>query len=343
MSDLQAAIDTLTSEGFVAGMKTPQGCFYHRAVNSDDEIAVHVTSQAFPTDRPGVNIWLQDSRNARGKYREDVLFSEADDPQADMLDHIACLEAFAADTTEEAIAIIDRRLGGFYSDSFGSVFPTGGDRAHKDYHRVKGYMDRRRQRPSATTPPFNMGSEVPDLRGKVTPAKMHISSGFQLASVRPGIATYERMVTQATQMILVTHVSNFDPSLMPAALEGEGYLVSLYDEASHGVSFSHRIREDDGSLVDQERAFMLAAAVEASQKPTAVEGARVLANYLTGEDTSDRVEAMAFEMICYEGLGAGAEELFWWQLLDDLHERTYGFSYGVEKFMKMDPEPAPAM
>ncbi|MHA6345932.1 hypothetical protein [Roseivivax sp. CAU 1761] len=343
MSDLQEAIDALVREGFEPALSTPEGRFFRREIGPDDEISVHVTSRAFPKNEPGLNIWLQDPRNARPKYREDVFVGEAKDLVSEMLDHVACLRAHAAGTTVKAVSILQSRLGGAYSDFAHPEFPSEDPEPHRDYARVQRYMFAQRRRLGAD-PTSGAGEQtpaagaIPDLAGKVTPGKMYKNASFRLADVKSGFAKYDRQLEDVAQELSVAHISSFADICESDAVPSEGYVVTVYDEASHGVSFQHHLPEDEGGFVDQERAFMLAAAVEASRKSFVADGAEFLATYLCGAEAKDAA-FHAFEMLNedrYEALGEGADELLWWQFADGLHERVFGFSYDVESLV--DPE-----
>ncbi|EPX83560.1 hypothetical protein [Salipiger mucosus] len=345
MSDLQTPIDALLAEGFAAGMKTWDGQFFHRELNGDEEIAVYVTERTFPANTSGMNIWLQDSRNARPKHREDVLMADSDDPATDMLDRIACLEAFTADSLVEAVCTIQKRLGRSYSDVAHKAFPPDDPKAHKQYHRLQEYLEAERRR-VAVGDPAQRRATIPALDGKVTPGLIYQASGFGLADEKPGFTRRTRSLRDQGQEIWVSRIETFDSVPRTQAGPSEGYVVSFCEEADAGIGFHHHIPEDEGGLVDQERAYMLAAAVEASRKPFVADGAEFLATVLSGERNNGHTVKKAFDMVHedrYEELGAGDDELLWWQFMDDLHERTYGFSYEVENFLEPEREAAPAM
>lgn len=340
MSEFQKYIDMLTQRGFYEGMTSHDGQFLHKEVDDTDEICIHLTTKTFPANKPGANIWLQDPRNARPKFREDVLIGSHADFERELLDRIVGFEVVKAKSTLEAVCRIHKRMGVMYGTMEHKAFPAHDPAPHRLHDRVKDYMDASRLANALDSNARVDGATMPDLKRVVTPGKVSRLTDFSPPHQVPGFAERKKKINDGAFELTVAHLEFFDGVVPSDATPSEGHYVVLYDEADEKVAFRHHLEPTEDVALDQERAYLIAAAVEASRKSFVADGAEFLADYFTSEHASVAAAEMAFDLVRedrFEDLGEGDDELLWVEFADELHERIHGFSYDMESVL------APAM
>ncbi|ANT62861.1 hypothetical protein AYJ57_20445 (plasmid) [Salipiger sp. CCB-MM3] len=175
--------------------------------------------------------------------------------------------------------------------------------------------------------------KMPDVFKKVTPGKVSKYLDFKAADTYRGFSSRTRRLQNGEIELAVAHLEYFDSVEPNEVIPSEGHTVLLFDEKSHEVLFRKHLPESGDPFVDQEKAYLLAAAVEASRMSFVADGAEFLTSYLAGERVDPDLAEMAFDLVRedqFEALGEGDDELLWAEFADALHEKIHGFAYDME-------------